>query len=87
MGAKDVVFSGAGARFYLASCPAHKGFTTRKLSIADANALERGSLEESNERTIFQLVIPGVCDSGAARHGPDRAQARQRVEHHAAAHP
>jgi 4-deoxy-L-threo-5-hexosulose-uronate ketol-isomerase len=63
MGAKDVIFSGAGARFYLASCPAHKGFQTRKLSIGEANALERGSLEESNERTIFQLVIPGVCDS------------------------
>lgn len=63
MGAKDVQFSGDGARFYLASCPAHKAFTTRKLGIADANALERGSLEESNERTIFQLVIPGVCDS------------------------
>jgi len=63
MGAKDVIFSGNGARFYLASCPAHKGFTTRKLSIADANKLERGSLAESNERTIFQLVISGVCDS------------------------
>ncbi|MBX9881530.1 MAG: 5-dehydro-4-deoxy-D-glucuronate isomerase [Sphingomonas sp.] len=63
MGAKEVVFSGAGARFYLASCPAHKTFATRKLSIADANALERGSREESNERTIYQLVIPGVCDS------------------------
>ena len=63
MGAKDVVFSGEGARFYLASCPAHKAFTTRKLSIAEANALERGSLEESNERTIYQLVIPSVCDS------------------------
>ncbi|MCL6698597.1 5-dehydro-4-deoxy-D-glucuronate isomerase [Sphingomonas sp. NSE70-1] len=63
MGAKDVVFSGEGARFYLASCPAHKSFTTRKLSIGEANALERGSLEESNERTIYQLVIPGVCDS------------------------
>ena len=63
MGAKDVEFAGAGARFYLASCPAHKAFTTRKLGIADANALERGSLEESNERTIFQLVIPGICDS------------------------
>jgi 5-keto 4-deoxyuronate isomerase len=45
MGAKDVVFSGAGARFYLASCPAHKAFQTRKLGIAQANALERGSLE------------------------------------------
>ena len=57
MGAADVVFSGEGARFYLASCPAHKAFTTRKLSIAEANALERGSLEESNERTIYQLVM------------------------------
>ena len=63
MGAQDVEFAGQGARFYIASCPAHKGFQTRKLSIADANALERGSLEESNERTIYQLVIPGVCDS------------------------
>ena len=63
MGAADVEFAGAGARYYLASCPAHKAFTTRKLGIADANALERGSLEESNERTIYQLVIPGVCDS------------------------
>lgn len=63
MGAKDVEFAGAGARYYLASCPAHKAFTTRKLGIADANALDRGSLAESNERTIYQLVIPGVCDS------------------------
>ena len=63
MGAKDVEFAGQGARYYLASCPAHKAFTTRKLGIADANALDRGSLAESNERTIFQLVIPGVCDS------------------------
>jgi len=63
MSAADVEFSGQGARFYLASCPAHKAFKTRKLGIADANALERGSLAESNERTIFQLVIPGVCDS------------------------
>lgn len=63
MGAKDVTFAGQGARYYLASCPAHKAFTTRLLGIADANALDRGSLAESNERTIFQLVIPGVCDS------------------------
>ncbi len=63
MGATDVEFAGEGARYYLASCPAHKAFTTRKLGIADANKLERGSLAESNERTIFQLVIPGVCDS------------------------
>ncbi|MBY8824175.1 5-dehydro-4-deoxy-D-glucuronate isomerase [Sphingomonas colocasiae] len=63
MGAGEVVFSGAGARFYLASCPAHRAFATRKLGIADANALDRGSLAESNERTIYQLVIPGICES------------------------
>ena len=63
MGAKDVQFAGDGARFYLASCPAHKAFTTRMISVADATALERGSLAESNERTIYQMVIPGICDS------------------------
>jgi 4-deoxy-L-threo-5-hexosulose-uronate ketol-isomerase len=63
MGAADVQFSGAGARFYLVSCPAHRAFTTRQLGIADANRLDRGSLAESNERSIYQLVIPGVCDS------------------------
>lgn len=63
MGASEVLFAGEGARFYLVSSPAHRAFTTRKLGIADANALDRGSLEESNARTIYQLVIPGVCDS------------------------
>lgn len=63
MGAADVVFEGAGTRFYLVSTPAHRAFVTRKLSIADANRLERGSLEDSNDRSIYQLIIPGVCDS------------------------
>lgn len=63
MGAADVQFSGEGARFYLVSCPAHQAFATRQLGIADANRLDRGSLAESNERSIYQLVIPGVCDS------------------------
>jgi len=63
MGATDVVFSGAGARFYLASCPAHRAFATRLVSLTDATTLDRGSLAESNERTIHQLVIPGVCES------------------------
>jgi 4-deoxy-L-threo-5-hexosulose-uronate ketol-isomerase len=63
MGTRELLFSGDGARFYLVSCPAHRAFETRKLSIGDANRLERGSLEESNERSIYQLVIPGVCES------------------------
>jgi 4-deoxy-L-threo-5-hexosulose-uronate ketol-isomerase len=63
MGAKDVRFAGDGARFYLASSPAHRAFETRKLALADARILARGSLAEANDRTIHQLVIPGVCDS------------------------
>ncbi|RDE07337.1 5-dehydro-4-deoxy-D-glucuronate isomerase [Sphingomonas aracearum] len=63
MGCADVRFAGADARFYLVSAPAHQRFATRKLSIADANALSRGSMAEANERTIHQLIIPGVCDS------------------------
>jgi len=63
MGARDVRFSGDGARFYLASSPAHRAFTTRKLALADARLLERGSLAEANDRRIHQLIIPGICDS------------------------
>ena len=63
MGSKDVVFEGEGARFYIASLPAHKACPLKKISIADANPLVRGDLENSNARTIYQLVIPGICES------------------------
>ncbi|AEG50703.1 4-deoxy-L-threo-5-hexosulose-uronate ketol-isomerase [Sphingobium chlorophenolicum L-1] len=63
MGSKDVTFEGDGARFYIASVPAHKACPIRKITLAQANPLERGDLANSNRRTIYQLVIPGVCDS------------------------
>lgn len=63
MGSKDVTFEGIDARFYIASLPAHKSFALKKIAIAEANALARGDLENSNSRTIYQLVIPGICDS------------------------
>ena len=63
MGSKEVVFEGQAARFYLASLPAHKAFPKKHITLAQANPLERGDLASSNHRTIYQLVIPGVCDS------------------------
>jgi 4-deoxy-L-threo-5-hexosulose-uronate ketol-isomerase len=63
MGSKEVIFEGDGARFYLASLPAHKICPIRHITLDQANPLARGDLANSNQRTIYQLVIPGVCDS------------------------
>ncbi len=65
MGSRDVTFSGAGARFYLLSVPAHAAFPAAKLTLADAPTMERGSLETSNERSIHQLILPHACQSAS----------------------
>ncbi|MBS0253888.1 MAG: 5-dehydro-4-deoxy-D-glucuronate isomerase [Proteobacteria bacterium] len=63
MGSREVLFEGAAARFYIASVPAHKACPIRHITLAQANPLARGDLANSNQRTIYQLVIPGVCES------------------------
>lgn len=56
MGAKDVRFGGAGAKFYLLSAPAHASHPTKLLQQSGAKRLDLGARETANERSIFQYV-------------------------------
>ena len=71
---KDALYIGAGnvevifksddesspAKYYLNSAPAHTHHPTKKVSKAEANKLELGSLETSNHRTVNQMIIGGI---------------------------
>src|SRR5690554_1443825 len=68
MGAKEVIFSSADqatpAKFYFNSAPAHRSYPTKKIEISKAEPQRLGSLEDSNQRTIYKYIHPqgvGSC--------------------------
>ncbi|BDU26824.1 MULTISPECIES: 5-dehydro-4-deoxy-D-glucuronate isomerase [unclassified Flavobacterium] len=63
-GNKEVIFksddAGSPAKFYLNSAPAHTNYPTKKVSLAEANKLQLGTMETANHRTVNQMIIGSV---------------------------
>ncbi|REH01800.1 5-dehydro-4-deoxy-D-glucuronate isomerase [Flavobacterium aquicola] len=63
-GNKEVIFKSADsknpAKFYINSAPAHTNYPTKKVSLAEANKLELGTMETANHRTVNQMIIGSV---------------------------
>jgi 4-deoxy-L-threo-5-hexosulose-uronate ketol-isomerase len=55
-GAEQVSFSGSAAKFYIVSAPAHTVHPTTLIRIGEANRVNLGAPETSNERSIYQFV-------------------------------
>ncbi len=77
LGYKDALYVGAGskkvelisknedqpARLYLNSAPAHQSFPCKRVTLADAEIMELGSLEQSNARKINKLLVNSLVET------------------------
>jgi 4-deoxy-L-threo-5-hexosulose-uronate ketol-isomerase len=67
LGNKEVEFKSADAanpaRFFIMSAPAHKNYPTVKSALEQAEPNHLGSIETSNERTIYKFVHPAGVQS------------------------
>lgn len=63
-GNKEIIFKSSDsknpAKFYINSAPAHTSYPTKKVSLAEANKLELGTMETANHRTVNQMIIGSV---------------------------
>lgn len=66
-GSRDVVFESEDpeqpAKFYINSAPAHREFPVKHVTLENARVLNLGSLETSNERQIYQLLINQLVET------------------------
>ena len=67
MGIKEVTFESKQkdkpAKFYFNCAPAHHSYPVKKISCKDAGKVSLGSKQESNKRTIYQLIHPQVLQT------------------------
>lgn len=66
-GRRDIYFASETAdnpaKFYLNSTPAHHSFPTKRVTKAEANKIELGSMETANHRTINQMLLHTVIET------------------------
>ena len=66
-GIKEVLFESLDAnnpaKFYLNSAPAHHSFPSKKITKADAEIVELGSMETANHRIINKLIVNSVVQT------------------------
>ena len=64
-GAKEIIVASKNAaepaKFYLNSACAHVTYPTKKFTLKEAKNIKAGSLKESNDRVIHQMIIDGVA--------------------------
>jgi len=64
-GCKDIVLASKNAaepaKFYMNSACAHQSYPVKKVTLKEANNIKAGSLKESNDRVIHQMLIDGVA--------------------------
>lgn len=64
MGTKDVQFESVEkttpAQLYINSAPAHQAYPSKKITKAEAEVVEMGSLESSNHRIINKMIVNSV---------------------------
>jgi len=63
-GSTDVSFKSADsknpAKLYINSAPAHHAFPSKKVTLAEAEVVQMGALETSNNRTVNKLLVNTV---------------------------
>ena len=66
-GVKNIQFKSVNtkkpAMFYFVSYPAHTAYPTQLISFAKSTPVKLGSLEQSNERTIYKYIHPGTMQT------------------------